>query len=294
MTEQALQTYLQSEDAQRTTQGTLVSEVTLAWLTLGANREQLALQKETLASQEESFRLVGESYKYGAASRLDYEQARTTVASARAAITTYVRAVAQSKNALELLVGSKVPDELQPSGVELAATLPATMPAGLPSEVLLNRPDIISAERGMISANANIGAARAAFFPSISLTANAGSASAHLSDLFGANTGLWSFTPSISIPIFTGGRNLANLRSAEVQEKIAVATYERAFRRLSKKSPMPLRLKVRSSGSSKNAVNLRMRLHRPLNFPVLVTNTVLRPIQRSLMLSVPRYLLSRL
>ena len=165
LTEQALQTYLQSEDAQRTTQGTLVSEVTLAWLTLGANREQLALQKETLASQEESFRLVGESYKYGAASRLDYEQARTTVASARAAITTYVRAVAQSKNALELLVGSKVPDELQPSGVELAATLPATMPAGLPSEVLLNRPDIISAERGMISANANIGAARAAFFP---------------------------------------------------------------------------------------------------------------------------------
>ena len=86
LTEQALQTYLQSEDAQRTTQGTLVSEVTLAWLTLGANREQLALQKETLASQEESFRLVGESYKYGAASRLDYEQARTTVASARAAI----------------------------------------------------------------------------------------------------------------------------------------------------------------------------------------------------------------
>ena len=226
---QALQTYLQSEDAQRTTQGTLVSEVTLAWLTLGANREQLALQKETLASQEESFRLVGESYKYGAASRLDYEQARTTVASARAAITTYVRAVAQSKNALELLVGSKVPDELQPSGVELAATLPATMPAGLPSEVLLNRPDIISAERGMISANANIGAARAAFFPSISLTANAGSASAHLSDLFGANTGLWSFTPSISIPIFTGGRNLANLRSAEVQEKIAVATYEKSI-----------------------------------------------------------------
>ena len=116
MTEQALQSYLQSEDAQRTTQGTLVSEVTLAWLTLGANREQLALQKETLASQEESFRLVGESYKYGAASRLDYEQARTTVASARAAITTYVRAVAQSQNALELLVGSKVPDELQLRG----------------------------------------------------------------------------------------------------------------------------------------------------------------------------------
>ena len=107
--------------------------------------------------------------------------------------------MAQSQNALELLVGSKVPDELQPSGVELAATLPATMPAGLPSEVLLNRPDIISAERGMISANANIGAARAAFFP------------------------------SISIPIFTGGRNLANLRSAEVQEKIAVATYEKSI-----------------------------------------------------------------
>lgn len=237
LNEQALQAYLQSEDAQRTTQGTLVAEVAINWLTLGANRAQLELQKQTLASQEESFHLVEESYKHGAASRLDYEQARTTVASARAAIASYVRAVAQSQNALELLVGAKVPAELEPEGVSLNATLPATLPEGLPSEVLLNRPDIISAERGMISANASIGAARAAFFPSITLTGAVGSSATHLSDLFGNGSGLWSFTPNVSIPIFTGGLNLANLRAAEASQQIAVATYEQsiqtAFREVS-------------------------------------------------------------
>lgn len=229
LNEQALQSYLQSEDARRTTQGTLVAEVAMAWLTLGANRQQLELQKQTLASQEESFRLVEESYKHGAVSRLDFEQARSTVASARAAIASYVRAAAQSANALNLLVGSEVPAELQPDAVALNATLPASLPEGVPSEVLLNRPDIMSAERGMISANAAIGAARAAFFPSVSLTAAIGSSAPHMSDLFTANTGAWTFTPNVSIPLFTGGLNLANLEAAKASQKIAVATYEKSI-----------------------------------------------------------------
>lgn len=191
----------------------------------------MSLQEETLKSQEESFRLVEESYKYGAASQLDYEQARTTVAAARAQIASYVRAVAQDRNALELLVGAKVDEALLPETLVLDSTLPASMPDGVPSEVLLNRPDIMSAERGMISANANIGVARAAFFPSISLTAAAGSTGGamHLSDLFAKGTGIWNFAPSISLPIFTGGANLANLRAAEASQQIAAATYEKSI-----------------------------------------------------------------
>ena len=128
LTEQALQSYLQSEDAQRTAQGSLIAEVAMAWLTLSADRAQLTLQEETLKSQEESFRLVEESYKYGAASQLDYEQARTTVAAARAQIASYVRAVAQARNALELLVGAKVDEALLPETLVLDSTLPASMP----------------------------------------------------------------------------------------------------------------------------------------------------------------------
>ena len=229
LTEQALQSYLQSEDAQRTAQGSLIAQVTIGWLQLGADQMQLKLQQETLKSQEESFRLVEESYKYGAASQLDFEQARTTVAAARAAIASYIRAVAQDRNALALLVGAELDEKLLPDALALNATLPASLPDGVPSEVLLNRPDIMSAERGMISANANIGAARAAFFPSVSLTGSVGSGSSHLSDLFTAGTGLWKFAPSVSIPIFTGGANLANLRAAEASQKIAAATYEKSI-----------------------------------------------------------------
>lgn len=229
LNEQALQAYLQSEDAHRSAQSALIAEIAMAWLTLGADQAQLQLQRETLASQEATYKLMEESYKAGAASQLDLEQARTTVKAARAAIVSYVRAVAQDKNALELLVGNSVDEKLLPTGLELNATLAATMPEGLPSEVLFNRPDIWSAERGMRSANAYIGAARAAFFPSISLSAGLGSSALDLSDLFSGGSGMWSFTPNLTIPIFTGGLNLANLRAAEATQKIAVAQYEEAI-----------------------------------------------------------------
>lgn len=227
--EQALQSYLQTQDAQRSAQSTLIAEVAMAWLTLGADEAQLKLQQETLRTQEESFRLVEASYKYGAVSQLDLEQARQTVAAARAAIASYVRAVAQDRNALELLVGAKIDEGLMPDGISLQATLPASLPEGLPSEVLLNRPDVMQAERGMLAANAQIGAARAAFFPSLSLTGGVGSGSMRLSDLFASNSTVWTFSPNVNIPIFTGGLNLSNLRLAEATQKRAVASYEQTI-----------------------------------------------------------------
>ena len=211
LNEQALQAYLASEDAHRSARSTLIAEIAMMWLQLGADRMQLALQQETLKSQEESFRLIEESYKIGSVSRLDYEQARSTVATARASIASYVRAVAQDRNALELLVGTKIDDSLLPEKLDIDATLVPTLPPGLPGEVLLNRPDIQQAERELIAANAAIGAARAAFFPNVSITAGA------------------TFTPSVNIPIFTGGLNLANLEAAEAGQKIAVANYESAI-----------------------------------------------------------------
>ena len=227
--EQALQSYLQTQDAQRSAQSTLIAEVAMAWLTVGADEAQLKLQQETLRTQEESFRLVEASYKYGAVSQLDLEQARQTVAAARAAIASYVRAVAQDRNALELLVGAKIDEGLMPDGISLQATLPASLPEGLPSEVLLNRPDVMQAERGMLAANAQIGAARAAFFPSVSLTGGVGSGSMRLSDLFASNSTVWTFSPNVNIPIFTGGLNLSNLRLAEATQKRAVASYEQTI-----------------------------------------------------------------
>lgn len=229
LNEQALQAYLASDDARRSMQSTLIAQVAMGWLTLGADQAQLELQKETLKSQEESFKLIEDSYRLGAASQLDYEQARTTVAAARAQIASYIRAVAQDKNALNLLCGGTVPENLLPTNLATGVTQTAVLPEGLPSEVLLNRPDIMASERQLRSAEANIGVARAAFFPSVSLTAGAGSMGMHMSDLFDAHTGFWSFTPSINLPIFTGGRNLANLEAAKVGQKIAVANYEKAI-----------------------------------------------------------------
>lgn len=229
LNEQALQAYLASDDARLTVRNTLIAEIAMTWLQLGADTRQLQLQRETLTSQEKTFSLITESWRLGAASQLDYEQARTTVAAARAAIESYVRAVAQDRNALELLVGARLDDGLLPEGLEQKAVVSPSMPEGIPSEVLLNRPDIRQAERDLIGANAYIGAARAAFFPRITLTGAVGSAGTELGQLFDSGSGLWSFTPNVSIPIFSGGLNLSNLEVAEAAQKIAVASYEKAI-----------------------------------------------------------------
>ncbi|MBO9830201.1 AdeC/AdeK/OprM family multidrug efflux complex outer membrane factor [Xanthomonas sp. A2111] len=231
--EQALQQYLATTEAQRSTHISLIAQVATSYLTLAADQDLLRLAQDTLTSQSETYRLQQRSFELGAASALTLRQAQSTVESARVDVERYTAQVAQDRNALRLLVGTEVPTELMPTSLPDSASADAgvlaTIPAGLPSELLQRRPDILQAEHTLQAANANIGAARAAFYPSISLTASAGSASAGLSGLFKGGSGSWSFAPSISLPIFDAGRNRANLDVAKVQREIDVANYEKAI-----------------------------------------------------------------
>jgi multidrug efflux system outer membrane protein len=164
----------------------------------------------------------------GVASALDLAQARTSVQGARASLANYQRRVAEDENALVLLLGTGLPADL-PLPQSLDGDLLANVPAGLPSDLLARRPDILAAEHSLLAANANIGAARAAFFPSISLTANAGTSSANLDGLFKSGSGSWTFTPNISLPIFNAGALRASLNYSEIQKDIGVANYEKAI-----------------------------------------------------------------
>jgi len=225
----ALEQYLATEEARNSTQISLIAEVANAYLTLGADHERLKLAQDTLKSQQASFGLTQRSFELGVASELDLRQAQTSVESARVDVARYTGLVAQDENALALLVGAPVPQGLQPVAAVDSVTAVEDIPSNIPSEVLQRRPDIQQAEHLLKSSNANIGAARAAFFPSITLTGSAGGASARLSDLFKAGAGTWSYMPQINLPIFDGGRNQANLDSAKADEKIAVAQYEKAI-----------------------------------------------------------------
>jgi len=227
--DQALEQYLATEEARRSAQISLVAEVANAYLTLAADSELLALAQDTVRSQSDSFNLTQQSFRLGAASDLDVNQARISVETARADVARYTAQVAQDRNALALVVGGPIPAELlSPRKLETIALL-ADLPAGVSSSVLIDRPDILQAEHSLKAANANIGAARAAFFPSITLTANAGTASAALSNLFAGGSGAWLFMPQINLPIFDGGRNQANLDVAKVDTDINVATYEKTI-----------------------------------------------------------------
>lgn len=226
----ALSQYMATEQAQRSAQISLVSQVSVAYMTLAADRERLALAEQTLQSRRETLRLTQRMHELGVSSALDLRQVQSTVDSARADVASYSSLVAQDLNALTLLVGTPVASELLPTAISSAAlTLTQDLSAGLPSDVLLRRPDVQQAEKTLEAANANIGAARAAFFPRISLTASAGTASADLDNLFKSGQESWSFVPQISIPIFSGGRNRANLRVSELDRDIAVAQYEKAI-----------------------------------------------------------------
>ncbi|MCK3863828.1 efflux transporter outer membrane subunit [Pseudomonas sp. B329] len=227
LSEQALQTYLASEEARRSIQITLVANVANAYLTWRADQELLALTQKTLAADTHSLHLTSRSNQISTVSTLDVYQAQTRVENARANLARYQRLVAQDLNNLTLLVGATVPDSL-PSR-PLASNLVAQIPAGLPSNLLQRRPDILQAEYQLKAANANIGAARAAFFPSISLTANAGSSSTELSGLFKSGTGGWFFQPQINLPIFNAGSLRANLNNAKLQKAILVAQYEKSI-----------------------------------------------------------------
>ncbi|KTC63249.1 multidrug transporter [Pseudomonas fluorescens ABAC62] len=227
LSEQAMLTYLGTEEARRSAQLSLVANVANAYLTWRADQELLALARQTLEANDRSLHLTSRSKTAGKASALDVVQARTSVESTRASVARYERQVAQDLNSLALLTGGPVDPSL-PSR-PLADDLVARVPAGLPSDLLQRRPDILQAEYQLRAANANIGAARAAFFPSVSLTANAGSTSTELSGLFKGGSGSWTFQPQINLPIFNAGSLRASLDYAKLQKDITVAQYEKSI-----------------------------------------------------------------
>jgi len=229
LNQQALETYFATVEAKRSAKLALVAQVAAAYYQLQADQQLLAIAQRTLSSQQQSYALVTSSYDNEVATELDLSQAESTVRAAESAKARYQRLVEQDKNALVLLVGKPLPATAF-AAIELdALKLQEDLPAGMPSELLTARPDILAAEHQLKAANANVGAARAAFFPSITLTASAGSASAQLGDLFAGGQGAWSFVPSINIPIFNYGRNQANLEVAKVQTSIEVANYQKAI-----------------------------------------------------------------
>jgi len=227
--DQALEQYLSTEQAHQSVQISLVSEVAFSYLILAADLERLKLAKETLASQKESYQLTKRRFDAGISSALDLHQAQTSVDAARVDIARYTTFVAQDENLLRLVVGSTVPAELLPESLTETLTAMKDVAPGLPSEVLLRRPDILQAENLLKGSNANIGAARAAFFPRITLTSSVGFSSDELVGLFNGDTFTWSFIPRITLPIFDAGSNQANLTVAEVDRDIAVARYEKTI-----------------------------------------------------------------
>ena len=228
--------FLATEEARRAVQISLVASVANAHLSLLADDELLALTMQTLRAREESLKLIQLKYDNGVVSKLDLQQGLSLVDSARVVLAQQQRQRAQDLNLLTLLVGQSLPDAPAPAQT-LASTALADLPAGLPSDLLTARPDIRAAEQQLIAANANIGAARANFFPRISLTGSAGSASSELSGLFKSGSFGWTFAPQAILPLFDYGRNKANLGSAKAGRDIAVAQYEKsiqtAFREVS-------------------------------------------------------------
>ena len=228
LTDSALATYLATEEAQRSAQITLVAEVAKAYLAERAYAEQLDLAQKSYKTREDSFKLAKIRYEVGATSALDLASYDSLMQSAKVSMVTLERQRAQAENALVVLVGKPLDAKLPPAQALSAQGILMDIGAGLPSDLLNSRPDLRQAEQTLLAANANIGAARAAFFPRIALTGSYGSASAELSKLFDSGQGAWSFAPQITLPIFDAGRNLNNLDLAWTRKHIAVAQYEKA------------------------------------------------------------------
>lgn len=224
---QALEQYFSQIETQRSAKISLVAEVANSYMTLLADSALLKLARDTENSQQRSYALTQQSYQLGAATALDLSQAEQAVDTAQADIARYRRQVAQDRNALRLLLGAPLPKHLATDGRLDQQHLLESLPAGLPSDLLTRRPDVVAAEHALKAANANIGAARAAFFPSISLTGNFGTASSKLNGLFGDGSQAWTFAPQISLPIFAGGANTANLDLAHVEKNIQIAHYQK-------------------------------------------------------------------
>ncbi|OPY84627.1 MAG: Outer membrane protein OprM precursor [Syntrophus sp. PtaU1.Bin208] len=214
LSDAALESYLATEEARRAAVASLVAEVANTYLLARELDELVAIAQSTLASRAESYRIMKRRYEVGSGSKLDAVQAETLRD--------------QNRNALTLLTGISPPTEISPLS-RIEPGFVRDISVGLPSDLLLNRPDVLAAEHRLKAAHANIGAARAAFFPRIVLIGSAGTASAELNDLFAAGSGVWRFAPSVTLPIFEGGRNLANLDLSEARRNVAVADYERTI-----------------------------------------------------------------
>ena len=226
---QALEQYFATVEGKRNAQVSLVAEVATEYFTLRQTEEQIALAKQTLQTVQDSYTLNQATFDAGASSELDLRTAEGQVQTAKINLLTYERARAQAENYLVLLIGQPMPTNLPPSRAFNDTNLLADIPAGLPSGLLQQRPDILEAEHTLKAANANIGAARAAFFPTITMTASVGSTSAEFEKLFGGGTGVWSFSPQVTLPIFTAGQNLASLDAAKVSKRIDVQNYMKAI-----------------------------------------------------------------
>jgi multidrug efflux system outer membrane protein len=256
--EQALAQYLASSEASQTTRISLIAAVTQSWLSLLADDELLTITQQTVKSRDESLKLVELKTKHGATSDFDLRAAQTLLESARVTMAQQTRQRALDENALVLLLGQPLSETArgQLAQHKLAQISFAELPAGLPSDLLTRRPDIRQAEQNLIASNANIGAARAAFFPRISLTTGAGSASSELSGLFKDGSWGWTLAPQLVLPIFDAGRNQANLDASKVGRDIAIAQYEKSIQNAFRE--------VADALASRNALNQQFQAQQAL------------------------------
>jgi multidrug efflux system outer membrane protein len=291
---EAFEKYLSSEESRRSTQLSLIAQVVSAYLTVLADETILKVTRDTLKSQQESYDLTKRSLDAGTTTALAFRQAATTVDTANANLAQYTRQAAQDRNALGLLLGGPIPDDIA-FDVDLGTVnLSADLPSGVPSEVLTSRPDVLAAEHTLIAANADIGAARAAFFPTITLTGQFGTASTQLSGLFKSGSAAWSFAPQITLPIFTGGKNKASLDLSKIEKDINIAQYEKtlqtAFREvddaLSARQTLDQQLVAQralleDTSQSYNLANLRFKNGVDSFLPVLDAQRALYSAQQS-------------
>jgi hypothetical protein len=271
LTRAAFETWLASDEGNKAATIALVAEVANAWLTIGADSEALAIARETLASREATL-AVSPKEAQGIGTGLETVQADTLVQSARADVAAYVTDLAQARNALQLLVGTTVSSDNLPTGLGREDAVLASLPVGLDSAVLLRRPDVLAAEHQLRAANANIGAARAAFFPQINLTTLAGLASGSLSGLFDSGgTFRYGLAASATQTLFDGGALASSLKAARASREAAVAMYERRCRTPLPTSPMPLRDGVPSTNNSPRKGPMSPAPTRPPRLPAHAT-----------------------
>jgi outer membrane protein, multidrug efflux system len=226
---EALEKYLSTEEARKSAQISLVAEVATEYLTQLRLREAKAVANQTLAAVKSSYDLIKQKFDVGAASELDLQTAAGQVQTVRVNSAAFLQQLAESENALAILIGQPLPNDLPPGVAFQKQQLLEDLPPGVPSEVLQRRPDILAAEHTLKAANADIGAARAAFFPRIILTGSGGTASAKLTDLFTGPSAIWTFAPQISVPIFDVGGTRGRLAVSKIGREIEINNYEKTI-----------------------------------------------------------------